>query len=109
MPESALVTTLDLQVQVQTRFGLSRTVKATFPRCPGNCQNGGSCWWSKDDAQPECVCPARYYGGLCENGSQPSSHQSIIFGLAWSSPQSPPLRACACACACAWTLSRVWG
>jgi hypothetical protein len=70
MPESAPITALDLQVQVQTRFGLSRSAKASFPACPGGgCQNGGSCWWSKDRAITECVCPERYHGDQCQNGS----------------------------------------
>ncbi|ELR20296.1 EGFlike domain containing protein [Acanthamoeba castellanii str. Neff] len=66
MPESAPITALDLQVQVQTRFGVSRSAKASFPACSGGCQNGGSCWWSKDKATTECVCPERYHGDQCQ-------------------------------------------
>jgi hypothetical protein len=94
MPESAPTTTLDLQVQVQTRFGLSRTAKASFPACYGTCQNGGNCWWSKDKAQTECVCPQRYYGDQCQNGSCRSGIQAnrnarvppVLLTPLWSVP-----------------------
>jgi hypothetical protein len=93
MPESAPTTTLALQVQVQTRFGLSRTAKASFPACSGGCSNGGNCWWSKDKTQTECVCPQRYYGDQCQNGSCRScghtSHPPCAFPTLtpyWSMP-----------------------
>jgi hypothetical protein len=66
-----MVTLLDLQVQVQTRFGLSRIATAAFAQCGQKCQNGGECWWSKDIAYVECVCPELYYGDWCQNGSLP--------------------------------------
>jgi hypothetical protein len=65
-PESAIASSLNLQVQVQTRFGLSRTATAAFPQCAAECQNGGTCWWSKDIANVECVCSQLYYGSWCQ-------------------------------------------
>ena len=60
---------LELQVQVQTRFGLSRSAKASFPACQGDCQNGGSYGWSKDRVNTECVCLQGYYGSQCQKRS----------------------------------------
>jgi hypothetical protein len=68
-PESAMVNLLDLQVQVQTRFGLSRIATAAFVKCEQECQNGGACWWSKDIGNVECVCSQLFYGEWCQNGS----------------------------------------
>ncbi|ELR11985.1 uncharacterized protein ACA1_318650, partial [Acanthamoeba castellanii str. Neff] len=66
-PESAMVSSLDLQVQVETRFGLSRTAPTSFAKCGQECLHGGACWWSKDISNVECVCPELAYGEWCEN------------------------------------------
>jgi hypothetical protein len=67
-----MVSSLDLQVQVETRFGLSRTAPTSFAKCGQECLHGGACWWSKDISNVECVCPELAYGEWCENGSCPS-------------------------------------
>lgn len=96
-PESAVVTSLDLQVQVQTRFGLSRTATAAFAQCGQECQNGGTCWWSKDIANVECVCAQLYYGAWCQNGSCARPLASTYW-LLTNSPLGVRVRVGGCVC-----------
>ncbi len=70
-PESAKVSALDLQVQVETRFGLSVVATVGFAKCGQECQHGGECQWSKDTANIGCVCGEDNYGEWCEYGSCP--------------------------------------
>lgn len=73
-PASAKVASLDMQVQVQTTYGVSRQATATFPRCNPSCQNGGTCWWNVDIGDIECRCAnISYYGTSCENSTHSSA------------------------------------
>lgn len=69
-PDSAKVSSLGMQVQVQTTYGVSRLATVAFPTCSPACSVNGTCYWSKDNKGLECVCKSYLnYGAQCQNSA----------------------------------------
>lgn len=67
-PDSAKVSSLGMQVQVQTTYGVSRLATVAFPTCSPACSVNGTCYWSKDIKGLECMCKSYLnYGAQCQN------------------------------------------
>ena len=90
-PDSAKVSSLGMQVQVQTTYGVSRLATVAFPTCSPACSVNGTCYWSKDIKGLECVCKSYLnYGAQCQNSAS---------SLNLSFPMIVPV-VCVCMCAC---------